>query len=125
MPDSRRIAGLLGPVMIALITSENEIVNPHLYDRQIPPVVYLSGTLLFIAGLSIIRAHNHWTAGWPVVVTLAGWFAAVLGLFRMFKPELYQQGAQANTTALLVGESVLLAIGAFLTFKGYSKPTPA
>lgn len=68
MADSRRIAGLPGPVIIALIMSKNELVNPHLYDRQIPPVVYLSGTLLFVAGLSIGRAHYRWTSGWPVLI---------------------------------------------------------
>jgi hypothetical protein len=121
MADSRRIAGLLGPTIIALIMSENKFVNPHLYDRQIPPVVYLSGTLLLIAGLSIVRAHNRWSRGWPVVVTLTGWFAMLLGLLRMFAPASYSQGAQANGTALLAGELVLLAIGVFLTFKAYSK----
>jgi hypothetical protein len=103
--------------------SENEFVNPHLYDSQIPPVVYLSGTLLFIAGLSVVRAHNRWTRGWPVLVTLTGWFAIVLGLFRMFAPETYEQGAQGNSTALLAGEGALLAVGVFLTVKAYSKST--
>ena len=123
MEDSRRIAGLLGPTIIALIASENEFVNPHLYDRQIPPVVYLSGALFFVAGLSVVRAHNRWTASWPVVVTLSGWFAICLGLFRMFSPALYERGAQGNATAVLAMEIVLLGIGIFLTFKAYSRAT--
>jgi len=77
MADSRRIAGLVGPVIVAMIMSENEFVNPHLYDNQIPPVIYLSGTLLFVAGLAIVRGHNRWTGSWPVLVTLTGWFAMV------------------------------------------------
>jgi hypothetical protein len=120
MTDSRRVAGLLGPTIVALILSENALVNPHLYDRQIPPVVYLSGTLLFLAGLAIVRDHNRWTGGWPVLVTLSGWFALLLGLFRMFSPGLYVQGAQSSPAALLAGEAVLLLLGGFLTFKGYS-----
>jgi hypothetical protein len=66
MVNSRRIAGLLGPTIVALILSENEFINPRLYDLQIPPVVYLSGTLLLGAGLSIVRAHNRSTYSWPV-----------------------------------------------------------
>ncbi len=120
MTDSKRIAGLLGPTIVALIMSENEFVNPHLYDRQIPPVVYLSGALIFVAGLSIVRVHNRWTGGWPVLVTVAGWFAILLGLFRMFAPGLYQQGAQ-NTAVLLALEIALLAVGIFLTFKAYGR----
>lgn len=123
MADSRHLAGLVGPTIIAMILSENEFVNPHLYDHQIPPVVYLSGTLLFVAGLSVVRAHNRWRGGWPVLVTLTGWFAILLGLLRMFTPGLYEQGAQQNAPALLAGEIVFLAIGVFLTLKAYARAT--
>lgn len=58
--ESRRIAGLIGPTMIVMIVSEFPLVQPHLYDAQIPPVVYLSGVLMFVAGLAIVRAHNPW-----------------------------------------------------------------
>jgi hypothetical protein len=37
----------------------------------------------------------------------------------MFATGFYQQGAQ-NTTALLVLEIILLAVGIFLTFKAYA-----
>jgi len=60
MPNSKRIAGLVGPAIVAMIVSEYPLVQPHLYDAQIPPVVYLSGVLMFVAGLAIVRAHNHW-----------------------------------------------------------------
>jgi len=123
MTDSRRIAGLVGPTITALILSENEFMNPHLYDLQIPPVVYLSGTLIFIAGLSIVRVHNRWSAGWPVLVTLTGWFCICLGLFRMFVPEVYEQGAKGNPTAVLAGEALLLGVGVLLTYKAYARPT--
>ena len=53
--QSRRIAGLLGPTMIVMIVSEFALVQPRLYNAQIPPVVYLSGVLMFVAGLAIVR----------------------------------------------------------------------
>lgn len=101
MTNPRRIAGLFSPALIAVTISESEFVNPHLYEHQIAPVLYLSGTSLFVAGLSIVRGHNRWTGGWPVLVTLMGWLAILGGLFRMFATELYQPAAQ-NTTALFV-----------------------
>lgn len=124
MTDSKRLAGLLGPAMIAIILSENPFVDPHLYDQQIPPVVYLSGTLLFIAGLAIVRAHNRWTASWPVLITLTGWLALLLGLFRMFAPGMYQSGAQGHGATVLGVEIALLAVGLFLTFKAYVPREP-
>jgi uncharacterized membrane protein len=116
--NSKHIAGLVGPTLIAMTISESEFIQPHLYDTQIAPVVYLSGTLLFVAGLAIVCVHNRWMGDWTVLITLIGWFAIFGGLFRMFATKLYQQGAQ-NTTALLVLELVLLAVGIFLTFKAY------
>lgn len=119
MRNSKQIAGLIGPTIIALLLSENQFVQPHLYDAQIPPVVYLSGALFFIAGLAIIRVHNYWAPSWPVLVTLTGWLALCLGLFRMFAASFYQQSAQGNPTVLLVIEFFGLAVGAFLTYKAY------
>ena len=69
LADSKRIAGLVGPTIVAMTASELALVQPHLYDAQIPPVVYLSGTLMFVAGLAIIRVHNVWTRNWTVLVT--------------------------------------------------------
>jgi hypothetical protein len=41
---------------------------------------------LFIAGLAIVRVHNRWTNGWPVLVTILGWlFVLGLGAFLSFK----------------------------------------
>jgi hypothetical protein len=122
MKKSKKIAGLVGPMLIALILSENQIVQPHLYDAQIPPVVYLSGSLFFLAGLLIIRAHNRWVAGWPVLVTMIGWLAILGGLGRMFAAGQYQYVAQ-QATAVLVVEIGLLAAGIFLTYKAYSGRT--
>jgi hypothetical protein len=74
-----------------MIVSEFPLVQPHLYDARIPPLVYLSGVLLLVAGLAIVRAHNCWAHDWTVLVKLAGWFGVVPGLFRMSAAGLYQQ----------------------------------
>ena len=57
MSTSKRIAGLVGPTIVAMLISEFPLVQPHLYDAQIPPVVYLSGVLMFVAGLAIVSAQ--------------------------------------------------------------------
>ena len=122
MATSRQIAGLAGPTIVAMIISEFPLVQPHLYDAQIPPVVYLSGVLMFVAGLAIVRAHNRWVWDWTVLVTLTGWFSGALGLFRMFAAGLYQRGA-ANTpsTVFMALEGMLLLCGIVLTFKAYGR----
>jgi hypothetical protein len=120
--NSRRIAGLVGPTLVAMLVSEFPLVQPHLYDAQIPPVVYLSGAVMFVGGLAIVRAHNHWARDWTVLVTLSGWFALLLGLFRMFAAGFYQRGsARASSTLFIVVEGILLIAGLIMTFKAYSR----
>jgi hypothetical protein len=122
MQTSRRIAGLVGPTLVAMLVSEFPLVQPHLYDTQIPPVVYLSGTLMFIGGLAIVRAHNVWARNWTALVTLSGWFFLFLGLFRMFAAGLYQRGSTNTSPAvLMIFESILLIFGLIMTFKDYRR----
>jgi uncharacterized membrane protein YhaH (DUF805 family) len=83
MTSSRTIAGLIGPTAVAFGLSE-WINRRVLWVNTSPSVIYLNGSLLFVAGLAIVRAHNRWTGGWPVLVTLTGWFVMLAGLIRMF-----------------------------------------
>lgn len=117
MKDSKQIAGLLGPTLVAIAASE--AMHLHIWAGNIAPITYLVGILLFVAGLSIVRAHNRWMRGWPVMVTLVGWIAILGGLFRMFAPEA-QRGLQNTPTfGVYVIDIVLFAIGTLLTFKAY------
>src|SRR4029453_5604200 len=106
--------------MCVIIRAEFPPLKPHLYETQIPPVVYLSGVLMFVAGLAVVRTHNRWRLDWTVLVTLSGGFALVRGVVRMFAASSYQQraGTLATTTFITV-ESVLLACGLVMTFKAY------
>jgi hypothetical protein len=129
MTNSQRLAGLLGPVLIAL--SVSEAVNLRLLMAQMGPsaihVVYLNGTLLFVAGLCIVRVHNYWTTGWPVLVTLTGWTSTLFGLIRMFAPVsgaefgLDVQRPEQSITVIYAVLIVLLAIGIVLTLKAYAR----
>jgi hypothetical protein len=89
-----------------------------------PGLIFLSGILLFVAGLSIVRVHNVWVGGWPVLVTVLGWVAILSGLARMLFPT--QLAAIAATVAqkpggIIAGAVILLVLGAFLSFKGYTR----
>ena len=122
MLNSKRIAALVGPTIVAIVVSEFPLVQPHLYDAQIPPVVYLSGVLMFVGGLAIVRAHNMWTRDWTVLITLSGWFFLALGLFRMFAAGAYQRGsAQTSATLFMVLEGALFVLGLIMTFQGYRR----
>ena len=116
MTSSKHLAELIGPTLIAISTSE--AMNLPIFANNPAPVVYLNGTLLFVAGLSIVRVHNRWMRGWPALVTFVGWLFLFGGLIRMAAPEFAQRSVQDSSPvyALLL---VLLAIGIVLTFKAY------
>lgn len=120
MDSSQLIASLMGPTLVAILVAEFPLVQPRLYDKQIPPVVYLSGTIFFFAGLVVVRFHNLWVPDWRVLVTLSGWFMLLLGLLRMFMASQYVQRAQrVSERAYMVLEGVLLLVGLFLTYRGW------
>lgn len=120
--SSKKIGGLLGPALLALLVSELPFVQPHLYDTQIPPVVYLSGVLAFVAGLAIVRAHNRWAWDWTVLVTLCGWSLLLLGLVRMFAAEAYRAAsARTQPWSFVLLEGGLLVVAAIITFQSYRR----
>jgi len=123
--DSRKVAGLLGPTTVAMLVSEFPLIQPHLYDAQTPPVVYLSGIAMFVAGLALVRTHNLWGRNWTVLVTLSGWFFLALGLLRMFAAGQYQRAAaQTSPGIFMVLEAWLLVVALVITYTAYARCTP-
>jgi hypothetical protein len=111
---SKRIAGLVGPTLIA--PSASEALNYRIWNDNLPPVTYPDGALLFVGGLAIVRAHNRWRGGWPALTTLAGWSALALGLVRMFAPEVRQPKRNAAVNGVLLA---MITSGVVLTCKAY------
>jgi hypothetical protein len=118
MASSKNIAALLGPAIVAITLSE--AVNIHIWAGNTAAGVHFNGAVIFVTGIAIVRAHNHWIRGWPVLITLAGWLLMLLGLFRMFFPELQLEAAK-HTSTVGIGTMFLLAGGIFLTFKAYRR----
>jgi hypothetical protein len=125
---SKTIASLMGPTLVAIAAAMllNFASFPELVEQisRDPSVIFLSGILLFVAGLAIVRAHNIWAGGWPVLVTVLGWLAILSGLLRMLFPIRLAAMAAAvaqRSGGIIAGAIVLLVLGAFLTFKAYSR----
>ncbi len=115
---SESLAGIVGPTLIVMVLAELKLWNPHLYDSQIVPLVYISGVLFFVAGISIVRSHNIWVVGWQTGLTIIGWSCILLGLVRMFFPALYKQQFK-NDLLIFSIEMVLIVFGLFLSYKAY------
>ena len=118
MEKSKSIAGIVGPTLIVMVFSEMRLWNPTLYDRQIVPLIYLNGVLFFVAGLAIVKSHNIWIYGWQTLLTIIGYIVIIVGLFRMFFPQI-QKAEFNNNNFILTVEIILILMGIFLTFKAY------
>jgi len=116
MTNSRRIARIIGPALVAIGTTE--ALNLTAFAGNAAPVVYLNGTLLFIAGVAVVQAHNRWVLSWPILVTLSGWIFVLGGLIRMIAPAAQQMSPGLATDAVFV--AIVLA-GAGLTYRGYGQ----
>ena len=114
MTDSRALAGLIGPTLVAL--GATEAWNVDMFAGQIPPVVYLNGGILFVVGLALVRSHNRWGWSWPTIVTITGWVVLLAGLYRMIAPDAPQAHRSAAAYAMF---AAIALVGAFLTYKGY------
>lgn len=126
---SRFLAGLIGPVLLALAVSM--VLNRGLVDTMAAElnheitVILISGVLLLPTGLAILARHRTWS-GWPALVTLMGWLAVIGGLVRILLPKQLAGIAPAVVAsgAPVVSILVLGLAGAFLTYKAYLETDP-
>ncbi len=128
MTTSKLIAGLIGPTYVAGAAAVllNLGTWPALVEQAFrdPALVFVSGFPLFVAGLAIVRAHNRWEGNWTVLVTIVGWLNLLGGLSRILFPTRLAHiaiGAVQTTGVLPAVAAVFLAVGSFLSFKGYSR----
>lgn len=126
MHQSLTIARLVGPVLSAI--GIGMLVNRDIYRQMAGqflagyPYIYFSGILALVAGLYILNVHNVWTRDWRCLITAIGWFITCVGVFRLLAPQftVFIAGTIVATSGFFIGAgTVLLALGGFITFKGY------
>lgn len=92
------------------------------------PIMLVYALVSVAAGLAMVLGHNVWSGGTlPVVVTLVGWLILAKGLLLFFvTPEaltqLLERMQYGEHYSLYVAPS--LVIGLYLTWSGFTAPTP-
>ena len=136
MQNSTFVARLMGPVLsvIGIGMLSNAVVYRQMAGQFIHgyPFIYFSGILLLVAGLAILNAHHAWTPDWRSVITAIGWIITGVGTFRILAPPLggcarprFVPGSVIAYSGFFTGAGiVLLALGGFITFKGYVAEAP-
>jgi hypothetical protein len=131
MDRSTLLAKLIGPPFVAI--GLGLLLNQRTYWDMIDDVIrhpspigniliYLSGLLSMLAGLALVNAHPSWTRDWRVVITILGWLLLVGGIVRIVLPDIILKLGSTlygSPTTLLLVAIISLALGGFLSFKGY------
>jgi hypothetical protein len=126
MRSSILLARLIGPVLsvIGIGMLANGAVYRQMAGQFIHgyPFIYFSGILMLVAGLAILNSHHDWTADWRSLITAIGWILSGVGTFRLIAPQFpaFVAGSIIAHGGFFIGAGVvLLALGGFITFKGY------
>ncbi len=131
MQRSIFLAKLIGPLLFFMGVSL--LVNHEAFRLMADQLlrnfalIYLSGTIMLVAGLAVVNLHNLWVRDWRVAITVLGWLCIVGGIIRIVIP----QHAAAMSAAELTAPGWLIAcgivtglIGAGLTYIGYLRQPP-
>ncbi len=112
-------------LVVALLVRGSANVEAAVADR---PVMLVYAIISLAAGVAMILGHNVWSGGaLPVVVTLVGWLILAKGLVLLLvTPDVLQQifdhMQYGEHYYLYLAPS--LVIGLYLTWAGFTAPSP-
>lgn len=84
-------------------------------------LLFFISLITLVVGLLLVASHNHWTMGWPIIITLFAWITLIGGVIRLFFPdEVIKIGSLwlKNPSQLKIAAVVFLIIGLFLLYEG-------
>jgi len=126
MDNSILLAKFVGPFI--MVVGFSILFNTKIY-RQIGEdffknagLVYISGIITFLMGMSIVLFHNIWVTDWRVIITLFGWSTLIKGAWLIILPGTLAKMSRIclkNIKLLVIPWIIMLALGIFLTVKGY------
>lgn len=126
MENSIFLAKLLGPYCI--IVAVGILFNLRTYQKVMEDfcknyaLIYLGGVVALLFGLLVVLFHNVWVCNWVVIITIFGWLGLIKGAWLIILPNTVAkltEAYQKNVALLMVNLVIILALGVFLTVKGY------
>ena len=98
-----------------------ETVKALLHDS---PLMFIVGILTLATGLAMVLAHNVWSGGLAVVVTLVGWVTLAKGLLFLFLPPALEADFFLSTLhyekLFYVYMTISLVLGLYMTYAGFT-----
>ena len=126
MTSSIFLAKLLGPLFVVI--GVGMLVNQGVYEAMIgeflhsSALIYVSGLLSLLGGLTIVNVHNSWRLQWTLIITVLGWLLLIGGIMRIVLPRFVVTigtTIYAAHAAMIIVSIIALGIGGVLTYMGY------
>ncbi len=120
------IARFLGPLLT--IITVGVLLNLKNYQKMMEDffknsaLVYIGGLMALSFGIILVMFHNVWVLNWTVLITILGWSSLVKGILLIVFPNMIlkmTEMCRKSTAVLAVHVVIILALGIFLTVKGY------
>ncbi|MFI4938232.1 MAG: hypothetical protein ACHQJ6_06985 [Candidatus Berkiellales bacterium] len=107
-------------VPLAMLINVKEI-KPYVLEMLTQKTfIILTGLISLFIGLVIIFTHSLWH-GWPIIITLIGYFAILKGIVRLFFTEMFAKyGVNFVKTPVYYSVAILtLVLGIILLYLGF------
>jgi len=126
MDNSILLAKFIGPYI--MLISIGLLFNSKAFKKIMQDfsknlaLVYVTGLITFVAGLTVTLFHNLWVLDWRIIITLLGWNMFIKGAWLIISPDTSAKMAASfakNHKLIIILWVIMLAIGVFLTTKGY------
>lgn len=126
MEPPKILARVIGPLFI--IAAAGILLNLEAYQGLIKEfsnslaLCYLAGFMALLLGLIVLQFQNTWEPRWPVLITILGWITVVKGAALVVLPGPSLRiwySYTGSPVPLIVSSATMLAVGTFLTIRGY------
>ncbi|MBA3958222.1 MAG: DUF2065 family protein [Parachlamydiaceae bacterium] len=87
--------------------------------------LFLGGLLALLIGAVVVSIHNIWVLGWPVIITILGWWSLIKGFALLSYPGFINLFSFVQNRSDLFYRSIsliYLVLGLFLVYKGTLSP---
>lgn len=117
-----QILGLYMTIMGLLILVQGKHFMQRMEGFTKDSPLMLIGILMgLIIGILLVVFHNIWVWGWPVVITILGWFIFIRSIIYLFFPNILDKLIsffQAPKPIYIAG-TISFLLGLFFLYHGY------
>ena len=123
------LAKILGLYFVAIGLAF--LINPDRFKKLYQQVandanfLFMGAIMAVLIGAVIVSVHNYWVLGWPVIITILGWWSLIKGFALLIYPDFIKLFSFIQNRSNLfyrVMSFIYMVVGFFLIYKGWWNP---